>query len=80
MPHIGRAAFDTRRCTLAGRIGEDAHLALDTYKEGVPMAEEDLLPELVAIAKEHFGATDKAQPVDLAQVFVPALPGQQATK
>jgi ferredoxin-nitrite reductase len=44
---------------VGGRIGEDAHLALDPYKEGVPMADEDLLPELVAIAKEHFGATDK---------------------
>jgi len=44
---------------VGGRVGEDAHLALDPYKTGVPMADEDLIPELVAIAKEHFGATDK---------------------
>merc|ERR1719263_2522173 len=44
---------------VGGRIGEDAHLALDTYKEGIPMDDADLLPELVAIAKEHFGAVDK---------------------
>ena len=44
---------------VGGRIGEDAHLALDPYKTGVPMADEDLLPVLVDIAKEHFGATDK---------------------
>jgi len=44
---------------VGGRVGEDAHLSLDPYKTGVPMADEDLLPELVAIAKEHFGAVDK---------------------
>jgi len=44
---------------VGGRVGEDAHLALDTFKEGIPMDDEDLLPELVAIAKEHFGAVDK---------------------
>ena len=35
------------------------YLSLDPYKTGVPMADEDLIPELVAIAKEHFGAVDK---------------------
>jgi len=44
---------------VGGRVGEDAHLALDTFKEGIPMDDDDLLPELVAIAKEHFGAVDK---------------------
>jgi ferredoxin-nitrite reductase len=63
---------------VGGRVGEDAHLSLDAYKKGVPVDDEDLLPELVAIAKEHFGATDKAQPVDLLQVHVHDLPGQKA--
>jgi len=44
---------------VGGRIGEDAYLSLDPYKKGIPLEDEDLLPELVAIAKEHFGATDK---------------------
>ena len=44
---------------VGGRIGEEAHLSLDPYKKGVPMEDDVLLPELVAIAKEHFGATDK---------------------
>merc|ERR1719502_747930 len=43
---------------VGGRIGEDAHLALDAFKTGVPLDDEDLIPELVAIAKEHFGAVD----------------------
>mmetsp|Transcript_11929 Transcript_11929/g.24223 ORF Transcript_11929/g.24223 Transcript_11929/m.24223 type:complete len:256 (-) Transcript_11929:275-1042(-) len=43
---------------VGGRIGEDAFLSLDPYKT-VPLEDDDLLPELVAIAKEHFGATDK---------------------
>jgi ferredoxin-nitrite reductase len=44
---------------VGGRIGEDAHLALEPYKEGIPLDHEDLLPELVDILKKHFGATDK---------------------
>ena len=44
---------------VGGRVGEDAYLSLDPYKSGVPMDDDDLLPELVAIAKEHFGAVDK---------------------
>jgi len=44
---------------VGGRVGEDAHLALEPYKTGVPLDDEDLLPELIAIAKEHFGAVDK---------------------
>eukprot|EP00567_Pseudictyota_dubia_P015414 CAMPEP_0197446772 /NCGR_PEP_ID=MMETSP1175-20131217/11634_1 /TAXON_ID=1003142 /ORGANISM="Triceratium dubium, Strain CCMP147" /LENGTH=315 /DNA_ID=CAMNT_0042977933 /DNA_START=13 /DNA_END=960 /DNA_ORIENTATION=+ len=44
---------------VGGRIGEDAHLALDPYKKGVPLAEEDLLPELIDILKTEFGAVDK---------------------
>ena len=44
---------------VGGRIGEDAHLALDPFKEGVPLDEESLLPELVDILKTEFGAVDK---------------------
>lgn len=44
---------------VGGRIGEDAHLALEPYKEGVPLADDDLLPELVEILKSEFGAVDK---------------------
>ena len=44
---------------VGGKVGESAFLALEPYKKGVPMADDDLLPELVAIAKEHFGAVDK---------------------
>lgn len=41
---------------VGGRIGEDAHLALDPVKEGIPL--EDLLPELVEILKSEFGAVE----------------------
>ena len=44
---------------LGGTVGEGAHLSLEPYKTGVPMEDETLIPELVAIAKEHFGAVDK---------------------
>jgi ferredoxin-nitrite reductase len=44
---------------VGGRIGEDAHLALEPLREGVPLNEEDLVPELVEILKTQFGATDK---------------------
>ena len=44
---------------VGGRIGEDAHLALEPYKSGVPLEDESLIPELVEILKNEFGATDK---------------------
>lgn len=44
---------------VGGRIGEDAHLAIDPVKTGIPLAEEDLVPELVDILKSEFGAVDK---------------------
>jgi ferredoxin-nitrite reductase len=44
---------------VGGRIGEDAHLSLDPFKEGVPLDEESLIPELVSILKSEFGAVDK---------------------
>mmetsp|Transcript_29916 Transcript_29916/g.45783 ORF Transcript_29916/g.45783 Transcript_29916/m.45783 type:complete len:615 (+) Transcript_29916:161-2005(+) len=45
---------------VGGRIGEDAHLAMEPYVTGIPLAKEDLLPVLVQIMKDEFGATDKA--------------------
>jgi len=42
---------------VGGRIGEDAHLALDPVKTGVPL--DDLIPTLVDILKSEFGAVDK---------------------
>lgn len=44
---------------VGGRIGEDAHLALEPYKTGIPLENEDLLPVLVDILKEEFGAVDR---------------------
>lgn len=44
---------------VGGRIGEDAHLSLEPYKTGVPLADESLIPELVEILKNEFGAVDK---------------------
>jgi ferredoxin-nitrite reductase len=44
---------------VGGRIGEDAHLALDPVKTGIPLEETELLPVLVEILKENFGAVEK---------------------
>lgn len=44
---------------VGGRIGEDAHLSMDPLKSGVPLDEEDLIPELVEILKSEFGAIEK---------------------
>jgi len=44
---------------VGGRIGEDAHLAMEPFKSGVPLAEESLIPELIEILKSEFGAVDK---------------------
>lgn len=46
---------------VGGRIGEDAHLALDPSMTGIPLAQEDLLPVLVDILKKDFGAVDKLE-------------------
>ncbi|EEC47904.1 predicted protein [Phaeodactylum tricornutum CCAP 1055/1] len=44
---------------VGGRVGEDAHLALEPYKEGIPLDDDDLLPVLVDILKTEFGAKEK---------------------
>lgn len=41
---------------VGGRVGEDAHLSLEPVKQNLPL--EDLVPELVAILKKDFGATE----------------------
>ena len=59
-PETGKAkAVPGVSIFVGGRIGEDAHLSLEPYKKGVPVEDDELLPELAAIAKEHFGAVDK---------------------
>jgi len=44
---------------IGGTIGEGATLSLDPYKKGIPLEDDSLLPELVEIAVEKFGATKK---------------------
>jgi len=44
---------------VGGRIGEDAHLSLEPYKTGIPLDHEELIPELIDILKNEFGAVDK---------------------
>ena len=44
---------------VGGRIGEDAHLALDPVASGIPLDDEDLIPVLVDILKKDFGAVEK---------------------
>jgi len=44
---------------VGGKIGEDGHLALDPVKTGIPLEEAELLPVLVEILKEEFGAVEK---------------------
>ena len=44
---------------VGGKIGEDSHLSLDPVKEGIPIEDDILIPELVEILKSEFGAVDK---------------------
>jgi ferredoxin-nitrite reductase len=44
---------------VGGKIGEDAHLAMDPVMEGIPLDEQDLIPVLVEILKKEFGAVDR---------------------
>ena len=47
---------------VGGKIGEESHLSLEPYKEGIPLEDEDLIPVLVDILKKEFGAVDKTGP------------------
>jgi ferredoxin-nitrite reductase len=61
-PASGKAvAVPGCKIFVGGRIGEDAHLALEPYTEGIPLDSEDLIPVLVNILKKEFGAVDKVQ-------------------
>ena len=53
---------------VGGRIGEDAHLALEPTKTGIPLADEDLIPVLVDILKSEFGAVDAAPKEDVVVI------------
>ncbi|CAB9499834.1 Ferredoxin--nitrite reductase, chloroplastic (Fragment) [Seminavis robusta] len=44
---------------VGGKIGEEGHLSLDPVKTGIPISEEDLIPELIDILKSEFGAVEK---------------------
>mmetsp|Transcript_6010 Transcript_6010/g.7655 ORF Transcript_6010/g.7655 Transcript_6010/m.7655 type:complete len:621 (-) Transcript_6010:23-1885(-) len=54
---------------VGGRIGEDAHLALEPYATGIPLDSNDLIPTLVDILKKEFGAVD-AKPKEEEEVMV----------
>jgi len=46
---------------VGGKIGEEAHLAMEPEMMGIPLAEEDLVPVLVDILKDKYGAKDKVE-------------------
>lgn len=59
-PKTGKAvAVPGCKIFVGGRIGEDAHLQLEPYTEGIPLTEEDLIPVLVDILKKEFCGTAK---------------------
>ena len=59
-PETGKAkAVPGCKIFIGGSIGEEGHLVMEPAMKGIPMAEEDLLPVLVDILKEHFGAVEK---------------------
>mmetsp|Transcript_8971 Transcript_8971/g.10392 ORF Transcript_8971/g.10392 Transcript_8971/m.10392 type:complete len:894 (-) Transcript_8971:355-3036(-) len=45
---------------VGGRIGEDAHLALEPTYTGIPLEDESLIPLLVKIIKSEFKGVDRA--------------------
>jgi len=46
---------------VGGKIGEEAHLALEPYKKGIPLEHDELIPELVEIIVNEFGGKKKAK-------------------
>jgi len=44
---------------IGGRIGENGHLSLEPHKTGIPLEDESLLPILVEILKDEFGAKER---------------------
>lgn len=43
---------------VGGRIGEDAHLAMEPTLSGIPLEDDELIPVLIDILKREFGAVD----------------------
>jgi len=54
---------------VGGRIGEDAHLALEPTYTGIPLEDDELIPLLVKILKEEFKGVDRV-PVDASAASV----------
>ena len=44
---------------VGGKIGEEAHLALEPYKKGVPLDHDDLVPVLADIIVKEFNGVRK---------------------
>jgi ferredoxin-nitrite reductase len=65
MPDGKSMAVPGCKIFVGGRIGDDAHLAVEPVKDKIPM--EDLIPELVSILKSEFGAKDKVPTSMLVQ-------------
>ena len=59
-PETGKAvAVPGCKIFVGGRIGEDAHLQLESYMDGIPLTHEDLKLVLVDILKKEFGIFDR---------------------
>jgi len=44
---------------VGGKIGEDSHLSLTPYAQGITIDDDELIPVLVDILMKEFGAVDK---------------------
>mmetsp|Transcript_17582 Transcript_17582/g.24788 ORF Transcript_17582/g.24788 Transcript_17582/m.24788 type:complete len:645 (+) Transcript_17582:87-2021(+) len=70
-PETGKSkAVPGCKIFVGGRIGEDAHLAMDPSQTGIPLNDDDLIPVLVDILKTEFGAKDAVAKVEEVQVVI----------
>mmetsp|Transcript_18289 Transcript_18289/g.20373 ORF Transcript_18289/g.20373 Transcript_18289/m.20373 type:complete len:801 (-) Transcript_18289:186-2588(-) len=58
---------------VGGRIGEDAHLALEPTYSGIPLEDEELIPLLIKILKEEYKGVDRADD-DISFTTIPRTP------
>lgn len=58
---------------VGGRIGEDAHLALEPTYKGIPLEDEELIPLLIKILKEEYKGVDRADD-DISFKTIPRTP------
>lgn len=58
---------------VGGRIGEDAHLALEPTYKGIPLEDEELIPLLIKILKEEYKGVDRADD-DISFTTIPRTP------